>query len=188
MSYDTSINFVRKMREASSALGKITIRFSLPVAQRHSHHFHSGRPATRSSPLSLVATRLIHTAYRQGTHPLYSSSTGTSCASFPKNSLRKLFYLKTNLLQAVSQVKSAVHNRGHGYSNSFTLCRGCTLYPQDPRYLSWSAMTRHTSSMRYKYSIKTFLKLDANMEPTRWHCSLVPYITMSPTRGKIRPG
>ncbi len=33
------------------------------------------------------------------------------------------------------------HNRGHGYSNSFTLARGVLLYPQDtsPQYVTISS-------------------------------------------------
>ena len=30
---------------------------------------------------------------------------------------------------ALQKFVQPVHNRGHGYSNRFTLCRGCTLYP-----------------------------------------------------------
>jgi hypothetical protein len=29
-------------------------------------------------------------------------------------------------------ISTTVHDRGCGYSNSFTLCRGCTLYPHQP--------------------------------------------------------
>src|SRR4051794_30186198 len=52
-----------------------------------------------------------------------------------KNSFRKLFYfLKQNFFRLKPGL-SAVLVRGHGYSNSFTLCRGCTLLiPQDLNY------------------------------------------------------
>ena len=35
-------------------------------------------------------------------------------------------------IEAALYHRPTVLDRGHGYSNSFTLCRGCTLYPQDP--------------------------------------------------------
>ena len=43
------------------------------------------------------------------------------------NSHTKFF--KPKLLKPVTS--SSALDREHGYSNSFTLCRGCTLYPYD---------------------------------------------------------
>jgi hypothetical protein len=38
-----------------------------------------------------------------------------------------------------------VHDRGLGYSNRFTLCRGCTLYPQSSGYSLCGHLPRITS-------------------------------------------
>ena len=46
-------------------------------------------------------------------------------------------------------LQSAVHIRGHGYSNSFTLYRGCTLLsPQDLKYPPVFPPDRHTEVCR----------------------------------------
>jgi hypothetical protein len=37
-----------------------------------------------------------------------------------------------NTRQKLSTANPTVHDRGHGYSNSFTLYRGCTLYLHHP--------------------------------------------------------
>ena len=48
------------------------------------------------------------------------------------------------LIKSTPRVKSPsiVHNRGHGCSKSFTLCRGCTTWSTRDNQLIMSAMTR----------------------------------------------
>ena len=49
-----------------------------------------------------------------------------------------------------------VHNRGHGYSNIFTLCRGCTLSPQDPIHPPGSSLDRHTKVCEVRIIDRSF--------------------------------
>src|SRR4051794_31879227 len=57
-----------------------------------------------------------------------------SVIPFRKLYLKTLLFLKTKLFR-LKPGQSAVLVRGHGYSNSFTLCRGCTLLiSQDLNY------------------------------------------------------
>ena len=52
-------------------------------------------------------------------------------------------------VQPLQSVKAKhVHDRGHGYSNSLTLCRGCTLYPHDTFSLVCLATVDATSHFR----------------------------------------
>jgi hypothetical protein len=41
-------------------------------------------------------------------------------------------FIKPKLTLGNVVIFPTVHDRGLGYSNRFTLCRGCTLYPQHP--------------------------------------------------------
>jgi hypothetical protein len=42
---------------------------------------------------------------------------------------QKTIYKTKNLTLDNVVISTTIHNRGRGYSNSFTLCRGYTLYP-----------------------------------------------------------
>jgi hypothetical protein len=47
-------------------------------------------------------------------------------------SFQKHFYKTKSWHWVRQKTSSTVHDRGLGYSNRFTLCRGCTLYPHHP--------------------------------------------------------
>src|SRR3954464_9648170 len=68
-------------------------------------------------------------------YPYFSFSCSQSIDTPSVIPFRKLFYfLKQNFFR-LKPGQSAVLVRRHGYSNSFTLCRGCTLLnPQDLKY------------------------------------------------------
>src|SRR3954468_21318539 len=84
------------------------------------------RPATKQQAyLSGTLTFLSH-APRASTLPV--------SFLFRKLFLKTRLFFKTKLFR-LKPGQSAVLVRGHGYSNSFTLCRGCTLLiPQDLNY------------------------------------------------------
>lgn len=72
-----------------------------------------------------------HTYSIVSTVPPRYFSTSPTGVTFPKHYLRKHFY-KPKTPFDTQHFLSHVHCRGHGYSNRFKLCRGCTLSPQDP--------------------------------------------------------
>ena len=41
-----------------------------------------------------------------------------------------IFLRRPTLRPTLDPSQTVVLNRGHGYSNRYKLCRGCTLYPQ----------------------------------------------------------
>ena len=62
--------------------------------------------------------------------PRDQPSSLNSCTSqVPPCSTKTLFFKNNFFLQAPSVAFATVHDRGHGYSNRCTLCRGCALYP-----------------------------------------------------------
>jgi hypothetical protein len=61
-----------------------------------------------------------------------------------------------------------VHDRGLGYSNRFTLCRGCILYPQSFGYLSCGHLPRITSYATTSTPIKAFRLSTLVQGPTLW--------------------
>ena len=77
---------------------------------------------------------------------------------------------------------SIVHDRGHGYSNSFTLCRGCTTLP-----------TRHDfSSLSGIYLCHRSLPLVSDLEhvPRPLQCAILSQSTLSkvsPTPLELKP-
>jgi len=80
-------------------------------------------------PGHLITTKIL--PQLSSVPPRYNPTSPTG-VSFPKH-LENIYFHKTKLLSfRPSSFHSHVHNRGHGYSNSLTLCRGCTLSPQDP--------------------------------------------------------
>ena len=58
--------------------------------------------------------------------------------TFPKPLLFRNSFWKQNQHHSTATFPT-IHDRGHGYSNRFTLCRGCTLYPHHPGTLPWSS-------------------------------------------------
>src|SRR5512139_1518557 len=62
----------------------------------------------------------------------------------PNQELSKLLPVITSIIIVrgvrliTKNIAQPAHNRGHGYSNSFTLARGVPLYPQDtaPRHVT----------------------------------------------------
>ena len=59
------------------------------------------------------------------------SSPRHSCRTFPKTSPKSHFFLKKILKVLKPATSTSALDREHSYSNSFTLCRGRTLYPHD---------------------------------------------------------
>src|SRR3954470_9458150 len=76
------------------------------------------RPATKQQAYPSSTLTFFSHAPRASTLPV----------SFLSKTLfeNSFIFLKTKLFR-LKRGKSAVHNRGHGYSNSFTLCRGRAL-------------------------------------------------------------
>ena len=56
---------------------------------------------------------------------------GTLAGHFQKPVPNPIFFLKKILKVLKPATSSSAHDREHSYSNSFTLCRGCTIYPYD---------------------------------------------------------
>jgi hypothetical protein len=78
-------------------------------------------------------TTLKHRQYPLST-PIHLRATAVPSKYSVRHKLhfsRKPF-INQNLTLGNVVISTTVHDRGRGYSNSFTLCRGCTLYPHQP--------------------------------------------------------
>jgi hypothetical protein len=82
------------------------------------------------------------------------------------SALKTTFKTKTTLGNVV--IFPTVHDRGLGYSNRFTLCRGCTLYPQSSGYSSCGHLPPHNIICHDKHPIKAFRLSTLVWESTLW--------------------
>jgi hypothetical protein len=84
----------------------------------------------------------------QNYHLRYLHGIYWTLSRYPPSIPRKLpFLLKTIFKTKPTQLCNTfptAHDRGLGYSNRCTLCRGCALYPQDSIHPPWSTTDRHT--------------------------------------------
>jgi hypothetical protein len=100
---------------------------------------YKSRSITHDHPISFGSTlQVLQTIAVPWQYPL-STPPGTFLHFF----LKTLLY-NQNLILGNVVIFTTVHDQGLGYSNRFTLCRGCTLYPHHPINPLGYITDRHT--------------------------------------------